>query len=187
MRWLAGIPVAAAGIDRSAPDDVPGLEDSRDTDATLANDANDTPLADTPDYSNELGEKPAETTARTLLKGTNASHADGDSPAHSLDRSRCHPQTDGGPSEPDTLMDYASGRSVNFFLRRFLRSLSTHTQANATRRSSSLTQTKTAHPHCTANNENNPSRTGNHQSAKLVSLQTAADKCNSDLGNAILR
>jgi hypothetical protein len=87
MRWLAGIPVAAAGIDRSAPDDVPGLADSRDTDATLANDANDTPPADTPDYSNELEEKLDETTARTLLKDTNASHADEDSHSRSLDRS----------------------------------------------------------------------------------------------------
>jgi hypothetical protein len=127
MRWLAAIPVAAAGIDCSAPDDVPGLEDSRDTDATPANAANDTPLADTPGYSNGLGEQRPETIARTPLKGTNASHADRDSPARTLDWSRSRPQTDGGPSEPDTLLDSASGRSVNSFPRRFLRSLSTHT------------------------------------------------------------
>lgn len=87
-RGPAGIPVAAGGIDRAVPDDVPGLADSPDTDATRANAANDTPRADTPDYSNELVERLDETTARTLLKGTNASHVDGDNHSRGLDRSR---------------------------------------------------------------------------------------------------
>jgi hypothetical protein len=88
MLPYSGIPAAAAGIDCSATDDVPGLVDLPDNGATLASAANDMPLADTPDYSNGLGEKRAETTAHTLLKGTNASHADGDLLASSLDPSR---------------------------------------------------------------------------------------------------
>jgi hypothetical protein len=55
MRRLLGIPVAVAGIDSSAPDDIPALEDSRDIGATLATAANDKQLAGTPDYSNVLG------------------------------------------------------------------------------------------------------------------------------------
>jgi hypothetical protein len=110
IRWLAGIPAAADGIGRSALGDVPGLEDWPDTDATLANTAIDTPLADRLRYSNGLGEMRDETAARNPLKGTNARRVDAASYARSLDRSQRRPQTDEGPSEPGTLMDYASGR-----------------------------------------------------------------------------
>jgi hypothetical protein len=94
MLARATIPVAAAGIDSSAPDDVPGLGGLPDTAATLASDASDLPLADTPDYSIEPAQRRAETTAHTLLKGTNAIRAGEDTPDCSLDPPRCHPQTE---------------------------------------------------------------------------------------------
>jgi hypothetical protein len=48
---------------------VPGLRDSLDTDATLANAASDTPLADTRNYSNGLERTTAKTNTRSPSTG----------------------------------------------------------------------------------------------------------------------
>ena len=126
MRSLDSIPAAAAGIDSAAPDDVPGPEDSRDTDATRANAAIDVQPAGTHCYSIGPEGNPAETIARTPLKGINASHDDGRHLDCNLDLTPMKAQTDRGPREPVTLTDQASGRSVNSFLRHFPRSLAKH-------------------------------------------------------------
>ena len=126
IRWLDAIPVAAAGIDRSAPDDVPGLADSRDTDATIANVAIDGPPADTPGYSIAPADNSAETASRTPSTGRHACHVDARLFSHNIDLTMKRAHTEGGPREPVTLTDQASGRSDNSFPRRLLRSLLTH-------------------------------------------------------------
>jgi hypothetical protein len=120
----AGIPVAAGGIDGSAPDDVPAPAQSHDTVVTLANVAIDAPLADTTGYSSVPADNLAETASRTLSTGTDARTADRRRLANNLDLTKRSPQTEEGPRELLTRTDQASGRSCYSFLRRFLCSLS---------------------------------------------------------------
>ena len=122
----AGTPVAAGGSDGSAPDDVPAPAPSHDTVVTLANIAIDTRLADTPGYNSVPADNSAETASRTLSTDTDACPVDGRLLANNLDLPKRSPQTEEGPRELVTRTDQASGRSDNFFPRRFQCSLLTH-------------------------------------------------------------
>ena len=150
----AGIPVAAAGIDGSAPDDVPAPAQSHDTVVTLANVAIDTRLADTTGYSSVPADNLAETAARTLSTGTDARTADRRLLANNLDLTKRSPQTEEGPRELLTRTDQASGRSCDSFPRRFRCSLAMRRCQHEPALPSAKQNTKTHFSH-TANTDIN--------------------------------
>ena len=108
----AGIPAAAVDTDSSALDDVLCPADSLDTPAMHATAASDTPLARTRDYSNGLGEIPAETSSRIPSAGTAGHHTADCLPPRILDQHLLRTQTEGGPREPLYSFGSSLGKKV---------------------------------------------------------------------------